>query len=120
MDSRGRAVRAEVQCDVSGHRTQHWLTVATVSIGFPALLAAQVLSPTSAKGPARIIRNEEQTRARLKIPVEVTKVLSGKLFDPPLKSRDILLVPNNTGRSGLYRGLEAVVSVGTGLAVYRW
>ena len=118
MDSRGRAVRTEVQCNVSGHRTQHCLTVGTVSIGIPALLAAQVLSPTSAKGQARIFRNEEQTGARLEIPVDLKKVLSGKLPDPPLQSRDILLVPNSTGRSALYRGLEEVVSVG--LSGCRW
>ena len=120
MDSRSRAVRAEVQGDVSGRRKKHWPTVARVSSGFPTLLVAQVLWPAPAEGQARIICNEEPTGAHLKIPVEIKKVLSGKLHDPPLQSRDILLVPNNTSRSAPYRGLEAVVSVGTGLAVYRW
>jgi len=85
-----------------------------------ALTLAEGLTRTSAKGQARIIRNVEQTGARLEIPVDLKRVLSGKLLDPQLQSRDILLVPNSTGRSALYRGLEAAVSVGTGLAVYRW
>ena len=113
-------MRAELKRDCFGHQIRHWLLLATVSIGFPALFAAQVLSPTSAKGQAPIIRNEEQTGARLDIPGDLKKVLSGELPDPPLQSRDILLVPNSTGRSTLYRGLEAAVSVGTGLAVYGW
>ena len=120
MDSRGSAVKAELKRDCFGHQIRHWLFLATVSIGFPALLAAHVLSPTSAKGQAPIIRNEEQTGARLDIPVDLKKVLSGKLPDPQLQSRDVLLVPNSTGRSALYRWLEEAVSVGTGLAVYRW
>ena len=107
----GRAVKTEVQCDVSGHRTQPYLTVATVSIGIPALLAAQALSRTSAKGQARNFRTEEQTGARLEIPVDLKKGLSGNLPDPRLHSRAILLVPNSAGGSALDRGLAAAFSI---------
>ena len=53
MDSRGNAVRAELKCDFVGRRIRHWLILATVSIGFPALLAAQALLPHPDSAPAQ-------------------------------------------------------------------
>ena len=37
-----------------------------------------------------------------------------------LTARDIVFVPNSVGRTAMYRSLDAMISVGTGLAVYRW
>jgi polysaccharide export outer membrane protein len=84
-----------------------------------ALALAEGFTRTSARGQARIIRIEETTGARREIPIDLKKVLAGKLADVPLQPKDVLLVPNSAGRSALYRGLEAAVSVGTGLAIYR-
>jgi polysaccharide export outer membrane protein len=85
-----------------------------------AVALAEGLTHTSARSQARIIRTDEATGARTEIPLNLDAILAGKTADPPLKPKDILFVPNSTGRSALYRGLEAALSVGAGIAVYRW
>jgi polysaccharide export outer membrane protein len=85
-----------------------------------ALALAEGLTRTAAKGRARIMRTDQKTGARAEIPIDLEKVLSGKVLDPPLQSRDILFVPNSTGRSAFNRGLETAIAVGSGLAIYRF
>jgi polysaccharide biosynthesis/export protein len=84
-----------------------------------AIALAEGLTGTSAKSKARIIRTDQATGKRTEIAIHLGKVFAGKLPDPTLEPRDILFVPKSASRSALYRGLEAAVSVGTGLAVYR-
>jgi polysaccharide export outer membrane protein len=85
-----------------------------------ALALAEGLTRTSAKKQARIIRTDSVTGERQEIPINLSKVLSGRAADPTLQPRDILFVPNSATRSALYRGAESALSVGTGLAIYRW
>jgi polysaccharide export outer membrane protein len=85
-----------------------------------ALALAEGLTRTAARGRARIMRTDQKTGARTEIPIDLEKVLSGKLLDPPLQSRDVLFVPNSTGRSAFNRALEAAIGVGSGLAIYRF
>lgn len=85
-----------------------------------AVALAEGLTHTSAKSRARIIRTDETTGARKEIPLNLDAILAGKIADPPLKPKDILFVPNSTGRSALYQSLQAALSVGAGIAVYRW
>jgi polysaccharide export outer membrane protein len=85
-----------------------------------AVALAEGLTRTSAKSQARIIRTDEATGTRTEIPLNLDAILAGKIADPPLKPKDILFVPNSAGRSALYRGLEAALSAGAGIAVYRW
>jgi polysaccharide biosynthesis/export protein len=85
-----------------------------------AIALAQGLTHTSSSAHARIIRTDAITGARLEIPIDVNKILAGKVADPLLQPRDILFVPDSAGRSVLYRGVEAAVSIGSGVAVYRW
>ena len=84
-----------------------------------ALALAEGLTRTSAKGRARIIRTEEASGKRMEIPLNLDRVLAGKVADPLLQPKDIVFIPNSTGRSAVYRGLEAAISVGTGVAIYR-
>jgi polysaccharide export outer membrane protein len=84
-----------------------------------ALALAEGLTRTSAKGHVRIIRTDGTTGARTETPINLDKILAGKLPDPILLPKDIVFVPNSTGRSVLYRGAEAALGVGTGLAIYR-
>lgn len=84
-----------------------------------AIALAEGLTRTSAKNGARIIRTDEATGQRQEIPIRLGRILSGKISDPVLEPRDILFIPNSTGRSALYRGIESGVEVGTGLAIYR-
>jgi polysaccharide export outer membrane protein len=84
-----------------------------------ALALAEGLTRTSAKGHVRIIRTDGTTGARTETPINLDKILAGKLPDPILLPKDIVFVPNSTGRSVLYRGAEAALGIGTGLAIYR-
>jgi polysaccharide export outer membrane protein len=84
-----------------------------------ALALAEGLTRTSARGRVRIIRTDGATGARTETPVNLDKILGGKLPDPVLLPKDIVFVPNSTGRTVLYRGTEAAIGLGTGLAVYR-
>jgi polysaccharide export outer membrane protein len=84
-----------------------------------ALALAEGLTRTSARSHVRIIRTDGATGARTETPINLDKILAGKLPDPILLPKDILFVPNSTGRSVLYRGAEAALGVGTGLAIYR-
>ncbi len=74
---------------------------------------------TSARSRVRIIRNDGTTGARVEIPIDLGKILAGKLPDPILLPKDIVFVPNSAGRSVLYRGAEAAIGLGTGMAIYR-
>jgi hypothetical protein len=68
---------------------------------------------------ARIIRSDQFSGKRTEIPVNLKKILAGKAPDPRLHSRDILFVPNTTGKAVLYPGAEAALSVAGGVIVYR-
>jgi polysaccharide export outer membrane protein len=84
-----------------------------------AIALAEGLTRTSSSSFARIIRTSETTGQRKEIPIDVNKILAGKKADPMLEARDILFIPNSAARSALFRGMEAALSIGTGVAVYR-
>ena len=84
-----------------------------------AIALAQGLTHTSASAHSRIIRTDPATGKRQEIPIDLPKILAGKTADPMLEPRDIVFVPNSTGRAAFYRGLEAAISIGSGVAVYR-
>ena len=85
-----------------------------------AVSLAEGVTRTSARGRIRIIRTDGITGARTETPINLDKILAGKAADPILLPKDIVFVPNSTGRSVLYRGAEVAVATGSGLAVYRW
>jgi polysaccharide export outer membrane protein len=86
-----------------------------------ALALAEGLTRTSAKSQARIIRTDLKTDQRTEIPLDLGKVLASKAPDPMLQPKDIVFVPNSTGKSALYRGAQAAVTAATGAAIYaRW
>lgn len=85
-----------------------------------AVALAQGLTHTSAAAHSRIIRTDPVTGQRQEIPIDLKKVLAGKIADPMLTPRDIVFVPNSVSRTAMYRSIEAIISVGTGMAVYRW
>ena len=84
-----------------------------------ALALAEGLTRTSAKSRARVIRSDEATGARTEIPINLSRILGGKDADPQLRPRDIVFVPNSTGRSAFYRGSEAAISIAGGVIIYR-
>ena len=85
-----------------------------------ALALAEGLTHTSSVKQARIIRTETATGARAEIPLNLGKVLSGKLPDPTLQLDDIIFVPNSLAKGALFRGSEAALVAATGAAIYRW
>jgi polysaccharide export outer membrane protein len=85
-----------------------------------AVALAQGLTHTSASSKARIIRTNAETGQRQEIPINLNKVLAGQIADPILEPRDIVFVPNSVGRTALYRSVDAALTIGSGVAIYRW
>lgn len=84
-----------------------------------ALALAEGLTRTSAASRAQIIRTEEGTGARSEIPINLGRILSGRASDPLLRPKDIVFVPNSTGRTAFYRGAETAIGIGSGVIIYR-
>jgi polysaccharide biosynthesis/export protein len=84
-----------------------------------AVALAEGLTRTAAGGRARIMRTDETTGTRTEIPIDLDKILAGGITDPLLRPRDIVFVPNSTGKSVFYGSTQAAVSIGSA-AVYRW
>jgi polysaccharide biosynthesis/export protein len=66
-----------------------------------------------------IMRNNPATGKRDEIPAHIKKIENRKADDVPMQSNDILYIPDSAGKKALARGAEAVVTVGSGLAIYR-
>jgi polysaccharide biosynthesis/export protein len=84
-----------------------------------AVSMAEGLNHTAASKRAKIIRGG-MSGSRQEIPVNLQKILSGTSPDIPLLANDILFVPNNGPKSATYKVLEAALSAGTGVAIYRF
>jgi polysaccharide biosynthesis/export protein len=84
-----------------------------------AVALAEGFTRTAARSHARIMRTDEATGARTEIPLDLDKILAGGLTDPVLRPKDIVFVPNSTGKSVFYGSTQAIISVGSA-AVYRW
>lgn len=84
-----------------------------------ALALAKGLTRTSAAKRALIIRTSKTSGKREEIAINLDKILKGRAPDPLLRARDIVFVPNSTGRAAFYRGAEAALSIAGGVIVYR-
>jgi len=84
-----------------------------------ALALARGLTGFAKANSAVIMRMNPQTGQRDTIPVQLKKIEDRKADDVPMKSNDILYVPDSGGKKALARGTEAALGIGTGLAVYR-
>jgi polysaccharide export outer membrane protein len=84
-----------------------------------ALALAEGLTRTSAAKHALVIRTDKSSGKREEIPIDLDKILKGRAPDPLLQARDIVFVPNSTGRAAFYRGAEAALSIVGGVIVYR-
>lgn len=69
---------------------------------------------------ARILRQVPGEPNRREIAVNLKTILAGQASDVPLQPEDILLVPANTPQRALGKAAEAVLQIGTGLAIYRF
>ena len=84
-----------------------------------ALSMAEGLDRVAAPSNARILRASDGTTKRAEIPVDVNRILTGKISDVPMLANDILFIPNSAAKSAAMRGLEAAIQLGTGVAIYR-
>lgn len=84
-----------------------------------ALALAHGLTTFAKANSAVIMRMNPQTGQRDTIPVPLKDIENRKAADVPMKSDDILYVPDSGGKKALARGAETALGVGTGLAIYR-
>ena len=84
-----------------------------------ALSDAEGLAPDAAPRKTRILRLVPRSERRVEILVDVRKIYEGTANDVPLQSDDILFIPTNQSKKALVRTLEALITTGTGVAVYR-
>ena len=85
-----------------------------------ALSVAGGMSRNAGPKNARILRVVAGNSERTEIPIDLKKVLTGHGSDVALQPDDILFVPNNVSRNVVIRSMEAALTVGTSLAVYRF
>ncbi|HEV2489251.1 MAG TPA: polysaccharide biosynthesis/export family protein [Candidatus Acidoferrales bacterium] len=84
-----------------------------------ALALAEGMTHTSSGRHARIIRTDEITGTRNEMPIDLSRILAGHAPDPLLLPKDILFIPNSSGKTALFRGAEAALSITGGLIIYR-
>jgi polysaccharide biosynthesis/export protein len=68
---------------------------------------------------AVIMRTNPATGTRDEIPVHIKAIENHKEDDVPMKSNDILYIPDSRGLKVLARTGEAAIGIGSGIAVYR-
>ena len=79
-------------------------------------LAGGTLRTSSLKS-AKILRGTPN--GMQEIPIPLNKILEAKAADPPLRTQDILFIPNSAVKQAAITAAQAAVVVATGLAIYR-
>jgi polysaccharide biosynthesis/export protein len=83
-----------------------------------ALALAEGLGRTASARHARILRASSGPGPRSEQSIDLRQIMDGKAADTALQPEDILFVPNSAAKSASYRGLEALVATGSGVAIY--
>jgi polysaccharide export outer membrane protein len=83
------------------------------------LALAHGLSSFAKPDSAVILRSNPATGQRDEISVHLKEIQNRKTVDVPMKSNDILYVPDSGGKKVLARGAEAALGIGSGVAIYR-
>lgn len=84
-----------------------------------AVALAHGLTGFAKANSTMILRNNPLTGHRDEIPVRLKDIENHKAQDIPLKSNDILYIPDSAGKKALARGAQAALGIGTGVAIYR-
>jgi polysaccharide biosynthesis/export protein len=84
-----------------------------------AVALARGLTGFARANDAVVMRTNTATGTRDEIPVRIKDIAEKKADDVPMKSNDILYIPDSTGRKVLAKGAEAALSIGSGIAIYR-
>lgn len=84
-----------------------------------AVAMGEGLSATAMLKRAMIIRRGEQfSNGREEIPVNLSKILSGRAPDPGLEANDILFIPDSASKRALQRGAETALQIATGVVIW--
>jgi len=83
-----------------------------------ALALAEGLGRTASAKHAKILRAANGSGPRSEKEIDLREIMAGKVADAALEPEDILFVPNSTAKSASYRALDALVSTGSGVAIY--
>ena len=74
---------------------------------------------TAMQNQTVIIRNDPHApEGRKQIPVDLKGILRGKSPDPVLQAEDILFIPDSAAKRAFNRGIESVLQVAAGVAIY--
>lgn len=85
-----------------------------------ALSLAEGMDHNAAGGKARILRPAPNGDGQpQQIPVNISKIVSGKAPDVPLYANDVLFVPNSGLKSAGREAAQAALTVATGVIIYR-
>jgi polysaccharide biosynthesis/export protein len=83
-----------------------------------AIALAHGLTSFAKGNDAVIMRTDPKTGKRVEIHVQLKKIQDHKADDVPLLSNDILYVPDSKEKKALARGTEAMIGIGTSVAIY--
>ena len=81
-----------------------------------AIAMAEGTNPDASLNKAKLIRKTAD--GPKEIPLQLKEMLAAKQPDVHLQAEDIIFVPNNAAKTAGRRGLEAVIQMATGLAIY--
>ncbi|MGH9724262.1 MAG: SLBB domain-containing protein, partial [Candidatus Acidiferrales bacterium] len=84
-----------------------------------AVALAHGLTSYAKADDAVILRTNPLTGQKDQIPVHLKQIQNRKAEDIPMKSNDILYIPDSVGLKVLAKGAEAAVGVSSGVIVYR-
>jgi polysaccharide export outer membrane protein len=84
-----------------------------------SLSLAGGLRANAAPGSARILRASQNGGDRTEIPIDLKKILEGRDEDRALQPDDILFVPTSKAKPAAIRALEAAITLGTGVVIWR-
>ena len=83
-----------------------------------ALAMAQGLTPVAAGSRSMIVRRSGSGSNQQEIPVDLSKLMAGKLGDQPLESNDILFIPDSKSKKALGKMGQVATQMVGGLAYY--
>ncbi len=84
-----------------------------------AFSMAEWLDQFSAPNKAKIMRPIRVSDQKQEIALDLRKVLEGKEKDVALLADDVLFVPGSAGKRATAKAIDALIGVGSGLAIYR-
>lgn len=84
-----------------------------------ALSLAGGMTSTARSGQAVILRTNKSTGQKEQLPVDLKKVVDLKGEDVALLPNDVLVVPDSASKRAWHRTGDVMVSLGSGIALYR-